>query len=366
MTTPIQDKFYMPAEYEPHAATIMIWCERGGSWIYGAKYARPVFAELIKVICCGEKVYLAVSERGRAVAYEYLGKEIDEGKVILVDIPTDDSWARDMAPTFLTDGQEVRAVDWAFNAWGGGFNGLYSDYRNDDAFAAAFAKKYGYKCYSARPFVLEGGSIHSNGRGTVITTEECLLSKGRNPQLSKRQIEDMLIEYLGAERVVWLPYGVVGDETDGHVDNICAFVSENEVVLSWTDEGEQGRRCLADLKALQEAGLTVRKMPFPARPVCFTEYEVNGFEPEEGEDKREVGEQLAASYVNFYVCNSAVLVPQFGDENDGIAVKILAELFPNRQVVPVYARQLIIGGGNIHCLTQQIPAPRGRDAGRAK
>lgn len=360
MTTPKQDNFYMPAEYAPHAATIMIWCERGGSWLYGAKYARPVFAEIIKTICTGEKVYLAVSERGRQSAIEYLSDEVKEGRVILVDIPTDDSWARDMAPTFVTDGHEVRAVDWAFNAWGGDYNGLYKDYQNDDAFAAEFAKRYGYKCYSACPFVLEGGSVHSNGMGTVITTEECLLSKGRNPKLSKQQIESNLKVYLGAERVVWLPYGVVGDETDGHVDNICAFVSENEVVLGWTEEGEQGRRCLADLKVLEGAGLTVHKIPFPAQPVCFTEYEVQGFEPEEGEDEREVGEQLAASYVNFYICNSAVLVPQFGDKNDGVAVEILAKLFPGRKIVPVYARQLIVGGGNIHCLTQQIPAPRGK------
>lgn len=357
MTTPKRDNFYMPAEYAPHAATIMIWCERGGSWIYGARYARPVFAEMIKAISRREKVYLAVSEKGKISALGYLQTEVNEGRVELVGIPTDDSWARDMAPTFVTDGREVRAVDWAFNAWGGDYNGLYKDYQSDDAFAAQFAKRYGCKCYPARPFVLEGGSVHTNGKGTILTTEECLLSPGRNPQLTKEEIGEKLKEYLGAERVVWLPYGVEGDETDGHVDNICAFVSENEVVLGWTEEGEQGRRCRADLEALKAAGLTVHKLPFPKTPVCFTQFEVDGFSPEEGEDMREVGEKLAASYVNFYVCNGAVLVPQFGDENDGVAVRILSGLFPGREVVPVYARQLIIGGGNIHCLTQQIPAP---------
>ena len=357
MTTPKNDNFSMPAEYAPHSATIMIWCERGGSWIYGAKYARPVFAEIIKTICRGELVYLAVSEKGEKSAREYLAKEIEEQKVILIDIPADDSWARDMAPTFVSDGKEIRAVDWAFNAWGGDFNGLYKDYKNDDAFASAFAKKNGFQCYSARPFVLEGGSVHTNGKGTVIATEECLLSQGRNPQMSKTQIENNLKQYLGADKVVWIPYGVEGDETDGHVDNICAFVAEKEVVLGWAEEGEQGRRCRADLAVLEKSGFKVHKLPFPKKPVCFTEFEVAGFEPEEGEDQREVGERLAASYVNFYICNAAVLVPQFGDENDEAALQILAELFPDRKTVPIYARQLIIGGGNIHCLTQQIPAP---------
>lgn len=355
MTTPRQDHFYMPAEYAPHSATIMMWCERGGSWIYGAQYARPVFAEIIKTVCNGEKVYLAMSEKGKSSAFRYLGREMEEGKVIPLIIPTDDCWARDTAPTFVTNGKDIRAVDWAFNAWGGDYNGLYADYEKDDRFAENFCKATDIPLYSARPFVLEGGSIHCNGKGIVLTTEECLLSKGRNPQMTKEEIEVVLKEYLGANRVIWLPYGVEGDETDGHVDNICAFVSENTVVLGWTDEGEQGRRCRENLAVLEREGLRVIKLPFPKLPVCFTEYEVNGFEPEEGEDKREVGEKLAASYINFYVCNGAVLVPQFDDENDAVALDILGQCFKDRVIVPVYARQLIIGGGNIHCLTQQIP-----------
>lgn len=347
----------MPAEYAPHAATIMMWPERGGSWIYGAKYARPVFAEVIRGICGGELVYLIVSPKGRESAERLLNEQISAGKVVLCELPVDDCWARDTAPIFVTDGREVRGVDWAFNAWGGDFNGLYSDYANDDAFAAAFCQRYGFSRYSARPFVLEGGSVHSNGKGTVITTEECLLSRGRNPQMSKGEIEERLKDYLGAERVVWLPYGVAGDETDGHVDNICAFVSENEVALGWTEKGEQGERCRADLAVLEAAGLSVVKLPFPREPVCFTEFEVKGFEPEAGEAEREVGERLAASYVNFYVCNGAVLVPQFGDVNDGPALEILGACFKGRKMIPVPARQLIIGGGNVHCLTQQIPLP---------
>lgn len=356
MTTPEKDGLYMPAEYQPHAATIMIWCEREGSWIYGAKYARPVFAELIKEICKGEKVYLAVSKKGALSAEKLLEKEIASGKAELLNIETDDCWARDMAPTFVTDGKTVRGIDWAFNAWGGDFDGLYKDYQNDDAFAAEFCKRTGYEYYSARPFVLEGGSVASNGKGTVITTEECLLSKGRNPHLTKEQIEKNLRDYLGAERIIWLPYGVEGDETNGHVDNICAFVEENTVVLGWTDEeGEQKIRCQKDLEALEKAGLKVVKMPFPEIPVTITQFELDGYKYGDGEAERTLGEKLAASYVNFYISNAAVLVPQFGDKNDETAVNILKQYFKDRKIVPFAARDLLVGGGNIHCLTQQIP-----------
>lgn len=348
--------FTMPAEYERHGATVMIWCERGGSWIYGAKYARPVFAEIIKIISSGEKVYLAVSGKGRKSAEKLLKNEIKSGAVELMEIPTDDCWARDIAPTFVKRGGELAGIDWSFNAWGGEFDGLYKNYKNDDKFARNLCVYLGENVTPARPFVLEGGSIHSNGRGTVITTEECLLSKGRNPSLNKEQIEEKLKTFLGADRVVWLPYGVCGDETNGHVDNICAFTSENEVVLGWTDKiCEQKRRCEEDLRVLEAAGFKVRKLPFPEKDVTFTARELAGFTYEEGEDTREEGEVLAASYVNFYVCNAGVIVPQFGDANDKAAIEILGRAFKGRKIYPVYARDIILGGGNIHCLTQQIP-----------
>lgn len=356
MTTPYKDGLYMPAEYAPHCATIMIWCERAGSWTHGASFAEPAFAEAIKAISEGEKVFVAVSEKSRPRAIKYLAEEILKGSVELLDIDTDDCWARDTAPTFVTDGTEVCGVDWKFNAWGGQFNGLYDDYDRDDAFAQAVCEKLGLKCYSARPFVLEGGSVHSNGKGTVITTEECLLSKGRNPEKSKSEIEDILKEYLGAERVVWLPYGVMDDETDGHVDNICAFVNENTVVLGWSEAyDEQRRRCEENLKVLLNAGIEVIKLPFPEKPVRFTDFDLAGFEYGEGEIIRSKDENLAASYVNFYISNSAVIVPAFGDVNDQIAVEILSRCFPERRVIPINATEVIKGGGNFHCLTCQIP-----------
>lgn len=351
----MNEKYKMPAEWEPHRGTIMIWPERTGSWPYNAEPARPVFAQIIREICAGEKVYLAVSKQGEKSAAELLEKEISAERVELWRVKTDDCWARDMAPTFVKKGSAVCGMDWAFNAWGGEYNGLYPDYFNDDKFAEYACERLNVPCISARPFVLEGGSIHSNGCGTIITTEECLLSKGRNPGLSKEQISEKLKGYLGADRIIWLKRGIAGDETDGHVDNICAFTDKDSVVLAWSDEGEQGEICRENYDILKESGFEIIKLPLPEKPVRITAHDLKGFKFAEGETTREEGEKLAASYVNFYICNAGVLVPQFGDKNDRNAIQVLKTAFPDKKIIPVFARELIVGGGNIHCLTQQIP-----------
>lgn len=345
----------MPAEWEKHAATIMIWCERAGSWPYGGKYAMPVFARIIKKISRGEKVCLAVSGQGENSVRKYLKRQILSGRVELWRVKTNDSWARDTGPTFVKCKNVPHGVDWAFNAWGGDYNGLYKDYSDDDKFAAYACGKLNLPRMDAHPFVLEGGSVHSDGNGTVITTEECLLSKGRNPSLGKNEIELQLKKYLGAERVIWLERGIVGDETDGHVDNICAFTGKNKVVLAWSDEGEQGEICRENYNILAAHGIGVTKLPLPQKPVTVSEFDLKGLVFEEGEDRREAGERLAASYVNFYVCNAGVLVPQFGDKNDKTAIRVLKNAFHGKKIIPVAAGALIIGGGNIHCLTQQVP-----------
>lgn len=363
--TPKQDGFYMPAEYASHEGCILIWPERLGSWPYEAVAGRLAFTNVIKAIAQSERVYLAASKTSIESARRALQ---DVENVDIFQLDTDDAWARDVAPTFLVDGKgNRRCVNWEFNAWGGDYNGLYASWDKDNEFAIHFAKRAECDYYDAAPFVLEGGSIHSDGEGTVLVTEACLLSKGRNPDLSREEIEEKLCEYLGAEKVIWIPHGIYGDETDEHVDNVCAFVGPGEVVLAWTDDEEdpQYEYSMKSLEALENAvdakgrKIKVHKLPIPKHPVLIGEADLEGYEFEEGEDEREVGERLAASYVNFYFSNSSVVMPAFGGENvdsDAQAALIMRKLCPEREIIQISARDILVGGGNIHCITQQIPA----------
>lgn len=361
---PADEGFYMPGEYERHRGCIMIWPERPGSWPYEARAARKAFREIIASIAKSEEVFVAAGER----SFDSAVKELNDIRNVTVfHAETDDAWARDVAPTFVKNREGlVRAVNWDFNAWGGTYNGLYASWEKDNAFARCFAEKEDYDIYDASPFVLEGGSIHSDGEGTVIVTSECLLSPGRNPSLNKEAIEQKLKEYLGAEKVIWLPNGIYNDETDGHVDNICAFIKPAEVVLAWTDDENDPQYSLSeeDLKVLESEkdargrSIKVHKLPIPKNHVFIEANDLKGYEFEEGEDEREVGERLAASYVNFYFSNGAVILPAFGGENtesDSEAVRIMSRLCPEREIVQIAARDILLGGGNIHCITQQIP-----------
>ena len=353
--------YRMPGEYEKHAGTIMIWPVRPGSWAWNGREAKPVFARLIREIAKGERLWLlAYGEGLQEARAEFAGEE----NITLLDIETDDAWARDMTPTFVLDETgSVHGVDWCFNAWGGSFDGLYQSWERDDRAAAAVCQALGLPRLDAHPFVLEGGSVHCDGEGTLITTEACLLSPGRNPSLGREEIEAELRRFLGIEKVIWLPHGIYQDETNEHVDNVCAFTKPGEVLLAWTDREEDpqyaySQACLQVLEKERDARgrkLRVRKLPIPDVPQRIRPEELAGFQFEAGEDTREAGERLAASYVNFYIANGAVLLPQFGDPRDADAVRILTDCFPNRRIVPVPARAILTGGGNIHCITQQVP-----------
>lgn len=365
-TTPAADGFRMPGEFEPHRGCIMIWPKRPGSWNYGAKKAREAFKRVAWAIAESEEVFMLAEPDVEENACEMLagnpGYEIH-----VIRMESDDAWARDVAPTFVVDDEKhVRGIDWEFNAWGGTVDGLYAHWDKDDLVAEKVCSELGYDCYEAHPFVLEGGSIHSDGEGTVLVTAACLLSGGRNPEFTKDEIEKKLCDYLGAKKVIWLERGIYNDETNEHVDNICAFVRPGEVVLGWThDEADpqyaMSKSCLDILEHETDAmgrKIKVHKLPIPKTPICVTEEDLGGYEFEDGEDTREVGERLAASYVNFYISNSGVIVPQFGDEHDKTAVEILGKVFPERKICPIPARDILLGGGNIHCITQQIPQGR--------
>lgn len=361
-TIPKTDGFFMPAEFAPHHGTIMIFPERRGSWSNLPK-AQEIFSHIIRTIAESETVYVLTSEAQRANAEQMLA---DTANIRILTIPQNDAWARDTAPTFVVNGEKLRGIDWQFNAWGGEFDGLYAHWDEDNALACRFCDALGVDYYDAQHFVLEGGSIHSDGEGTILVTESCLLSGGRNPQMTKEEITETLKHYLGAEKVIWLPRGIFNDETNEHVDNVCAFTAPAQVVLAWTDKEDDpqyplSKACLDVLANATDAkgrAFTVHKLPIPDYPVCVEQSDMDGYEFEEGEDVREVGERLAASYVNFYICNHAVLLPQFGGENaesDKRAAEILGTLFHERSIVKIPARDIIVGGGNIHCITQQIP-----------
>lgn len=358
-SVPKNDGFYMPAEFEKHSGTIMIWPVRPGSWPNGGVAAKRVFANIANEIAKHEKMYMLCDKEHFEEAGQMLSKDVS-----LVIIDSDDAWARDVCPTFVKNSAgKVRGINWEFNAWGGNFDGLYANWEKDNLVAKTFCDNTGYDYYDASPFVLEGGSIHSDGQGTVIVTESCLLSKGRNPELSKKEIEEKLKLYLGAEKIIWLPYGIYNDETNEHVDNVCAFTSPSNVVLAWTDDmrDPQYKMSLADYEVLANETdakgnkINIHKLYIPKNPVCILAEDLEGYEFEEGEDVREEGERLAASYANFYIANDIALVPQFDDENDNKAIELLEKLMPEKKIIGIYARDIIVGGGNIHCITQQIP-----------
>ncbi len=357
-TTPAQDGFRMPGEFEPHEGCIMIFPERSDSWQYGGYAARKAFVKVAEAIALSEKVTICAS----AVQYDN-ARALLPDHIRVVEMSSNDAWARDYCPTFVkSDGGEVRGIDWGFNAWGGLYDGLYFPWDKDNAMARKLCDLLEKDVYNKRDFILEGGSIHVDGEGTCIVTETCLLGKGRNPELSKEEIEETLREYLGVSTIIWLPCGIYQDETNEHVDNICAFVAPGEVVLAWTEDDadvqyEMSRACLAVLEQAQDAKgrkIKVHKLPLP-KPVRITREECEGLDSCQDEPTRMPGERLAASYVNFYISNENIVMPGFGDPADEQAKAVLQQLFPDREVIQIYARDILIGGGNIHCITQQIP-----------
>jgi agmatine deiminase len=356
-STPAADGFRMPGEFEPHAGCWMAWPERPDNWRLGAKPAQRAHAEIATAISGSERVTMAVSD----AQFEHC-RSLLPGEVRVVEVSTDDAWLRDSGPTFVVDGAGgVRGVDWRFNAWGGLDGGLYFPWDRDERAARKIIEIEAVDRYRA-PIVLEGGSIHVDGEGTVIATEECLLNPNRNPGLTREEIERVLFDYLGAEKMVWLGRGVFEDETDGHVDNLACFARPGVVLLTWTEDAsdpqhEISRDARRRLEAATDARgrrLEVITLPSPG-PMTITAAEAEGVDAVEGTLPRRAGDRLAASSVNFYLGNSRVVMPLLDERHDAEAEAILRECFGEREVVGVPAREILLGGGNIHCITQQVP-----------
>ena len=360
MTTPRQDGFRMPAEWEPHIGCWMLWPERSDNWRSGAKPAQHAFAAVATAIAQGELVTVCASPNQYLIAREMLDPVIR-----VVEMTSNDSWIRDCGPTFVVnDAGVVRGIDWKFNAWGGLAGGLYFPWDQDDLVGEKVVELERDDRY-APDFVLEGGSIDVDGEGTVLTTEECLLNPNRNPNNSRAEIERRLRDYLNVDKVLWLEKGVYLDETSGHVDNFCRFVAPGEVVLTWTDDETDPQHAISStaferLQAMTDSRgrtLKIHKLRGP-RPVYITTNEAAGVDKVAGTLPREAGDRLAASYVNFYIANDVVVMPRFDDPQDEPAQKTLASLFPTRRILSVPGREILLGGGNVHCITQQEPLGR--------
>eukprot|EP00752_Nemacystus_decipiens_P012834 g11365.t1 len=368
LSNPLRDGFHMPAEWEAHERTWMLWPTRPDIWKASAGPGQAAFAAVAKAIAQFEPVTVGVPPGEEESARTLLGG--DGVCITIVVIEQDDAWIRDTGPTFVVGGASespnprrgIRGVDWTFNAWGGEFGGCFSSWEKDNAVASTVLGLAGAQRYRAN-MVLEGGSVHVDGEGTLITTEECLLNHNRNPTLDRSDIEKCLRDYLGVELVLWLGQGVVGDvDTDGHVDNLLAFVRPGEVVLHWTDDitdpqhavSSDALRRLEGFRDARGRRLKVHKCSLPG-PLYTTEEDVSSLEIQPGSRKRSHGDRLAASYVNFYLANGAVILPGFGVPEDTAAVRLFKTLFPGRDVVQVSTLDIALGGGNIHCITQQQP-----------
>ena len=341
--TPAAHGYRMPAEWEPHAATWLSWPSREGISFPGAyEEVMPIFLRMIDALRESELVRINVRDADQENQVRSILKDIDTSHVEFFHIPTNEPWCRDHGPMFIRRDHDPRlaVVDWDYNAWGG----KYPPFDLDEVVPTKIARQLQLPVFYPK-LVLEGGSIDLNGSGTLLTTTSCLLNPNRNPGKSKDDIERALRDYLGVKHFLWLGDGIEGDDTDGHVDDICRFVNRSTVLtMTESDPSDRNHQPLQNnLELLQkmtiEDGTSLTLVPLPMP--CRVEKE---------------GQRLPASYANFYIANRVVLLPVFNSPNDKLAIKTLRECFPARRIVPIDCRELVWGLGAFHCLTQQQPA----------
>jgi len=347
-TTPSALGYTMPAEWEPHAATWLGWPHNAADWPGKFEVIPWVYGEMARKISAGEKINLIIrhaqDEAHARRVFKHVG--VDLRKIRFVTHPTNRGWTRDTGPIFVKRKDETAIVHFHFNGWA-----KYDNWRKDTKVPQTAAALLGKKLFHAecngKPFVIEGGGMELNGRGTLISTEQCYLDpkvQVRNPGLGKKQIEATLKDYLGVTNIFWLREGPVGDDTHGHIDDICRFVNRKTLVLVRERNGkdinhrplEKNWDRIKDLRLEDGSRPEVVELPMPT-PLYFD------------------GVRLPASYANFYICNAGVIVPTFNDPNDRQALGILGELFKDRPVMGINAVDLVWGFGSLHCLTQQQP-----------
>lgn len=339
--SPKKQGYAFPAEWAKHEATWLSWPHKEASWPGKIEKIYKPYCEFIKIVATGEKVRINVKDEAmKAFAVSELKKvDADLSQIEFYFNESNDAWCRDHGPAFVIKGNEKAVVDWGYNAWGD----KYPPYDLDDVIPTKIAKHFNLPLFTP-DIVMEGGSVEFNGAGTILTSTACLLNENRNPHLNKEQIETYLKEFYGAEQILWVGDGIVGDDTDGHIDDITRFVNEDTVLTvlesNPLDENhlllQENYEALKKMTLLDGRPLNIVELPMPS-PVIF-------------EDTR-----LPASYANFYIANAAVIVPIFNDVNDQIALDIIEGCFPDRPVIGINSVDIIWGLGSFHCLSQQEP-----------
>ncbi|HXB42801.1 MAG TPA: agmatine deiminase family protein [Puia sp.] len=342
--TPKDLGYYFPAEFSKHEATWLSWPHKEASWPGKMNSIFPFYAEFVKELALSEKVRINVTDdRMMVFALKHLQEAgVDLNKVEFFFNPTNDAWCRDHGPAFLINpnaGQKKIIVDWGYNAWGN----KYPPYDLDDVIPTRIAKQFNLPVYYPG-IVMEGGSVDFNGKGTVITSTACLLNENRNPDLNQEQIENYLRHYYGVEQVLWVSEGIVGDDTDGHIDDTVRFINE-DTVLSVIEENKHDenfgllQKNLAELKQMRLLNgkqLNIVELPMPD-PIIYSD------------------QRLPPSYANFYIANKTVIVPTYCCGKDDRALQIIADSFPDRKIVGIDSTEIIWGLGSFHCLSQQEP-----------
>lgn len=341
--TPKALGFRFPAEWELQEALWLSWPHKEESWPGKLETIYAPYSQFIKIVADDQLVRINVADEEMK---NFATKHIEAAGANMENIsfhmnPTNDAWCRDHGPAFVINDQtgEKAVVDWGYNAWGG----KYPPFDLDDVVPTRIAKEFNLKLFTP-PIVMEGGSVEFNGKGTVLTTTACLLNKNRNPHLTKEQIEQYLLDYYGQDQVLWLGDGIIGDDTDGHIDDITRFVADDTVLTvieeDPNDENhpilQENLESLKTMRLLDGRPLKIVELPMP-KPVIYED------------------QQLPASYANFYIANKTVIVPVFNDENDERALAIIQSCFPDRKVIGIDSVDIIWGLGSFHCLSQQEP-----------
>ena len=362
-STPKADGFFMPAEFAPQDRVWMGWPHRTDTWAHGAKPAQKQYAAIARAISEFTPVYMCANQVDYANCKAVF--ENDEN-VTVIEMTTDDAWFRDTAATYVINGKgEKRANHWHFNAYGGLVDGLYFPWDKDEQIALKMAELSGCRRYRPDDMILEGGSITVDGEGTLV--EQC---RPAYRELVRAYMDEHLKDYLGVEKVIWVKEGIDPEETNGHIDDVATFIAPGVMACIWTDDPEYPfyEQCHAAYETLSNAvdakgrKMKVYKLCMPVNPLFMDQASCDTIDADENAEPRVPDEPLIASYMNYLVTNHGVIVPQYGDENDQLAVDTLQKIYDEvwgegvYKCVGVQSEQVVFGGGNIHCITQQEPS----------